>query len=113
MCLSVSSNGARAVSQRSISVSIHFLAGEFDEHLMWPFPGAIFTITAINQRANKSNKSVYLELVGKDTLYIRSKQIDGSLDFGFGEFLHSDLSDYLSRDNSFKLKVHRVQFLPL
>ena len=117
MCLSVrpDCNKPRGNYKRSVSVYIHFLAGEFDEHLTWPFPGAIFTITAINQRANKCNKSVNLELVGQDTLYIRSKQIDGSLGFGFGELdflLHSDLSGFLSRDNCFKLMVYRIQFLP-
>ena len=69
MCLSVYSNGSRDASQPSLSVSIYFLAEEFDEHLMWPFPGAIFAITAINQHLNKCNKGVKLELVGKDTLY--------------------------------------------
>ena len=113
MCLSVYSNGSRDASQPSLSVSIHFLAGEFDDHLMWPFPGAIFTITVINQHPNECNKSVKLELVGKDTLYIRSKQIDGGLGFGFGVSLHLAISDFLSRDNCFKLKVYRIQFLPL
>ena len=117
MCLSVrpDCNKPRGAYKRSVSVNIHFLAGEFDEHLTWPFPGAIFTITAINQRANKCNKSVNLELVRQDTLYIRSKQIDGSLGFGFGEpdfLLHSDLSDFLSRDNCSKLMVYRIQFFP-
>ena len=112
MCLSVHPG----CNQGSISVNIHFLAGEFDEHLTWPFPGAVFTITAINQRANKCNKSVNLELVGKDTLHIRSKQVAGSLSFGFGapDFLfHSDLPAFLSRENIFKLMVYRVQFFPL
>ena len=110
MSLSVQSNGT------FVSVGIHFLLGEFDEHLLWPFPGAIFTITAINQRANKCNKSVHLELVGKDTLYIRSKQINGGLGLGYRvpDFLpHSDLPPFLSKDNCFKLMVYRIQFLPL
>ena len=115
MCHSVHPDGTKSRSIRSMSVNIHFLAGEFNEHLVWPFPGAIFTITAINQRANKCNKSVNLELDGNDTLFIRSKQIDGSLGSGFGipDFLlHSDLSGFLSQDNCFELMVYRIQFLP-
>ena len=118
MCLSVrpDCSESRGAYERSVSVNIHFLAGEFDEHLTWPFPGAVFTITAINQFANTCNRSVNLELVGKHTLHIRSKPIDGSLNFGFGapDFLfHSDLPAFLSRDNSFKLMMYRIQFLPL
>ena len=70
MCLSMYSNGSHDASRSSISVCVHFLAGEFDEHLTWLFPGAIFTITVINQRAYECNKSVNLELVGKDILHI-------------------------------------------
>ena len=118
MCLSVHPNthiSARGQSV-TVSVSIHFLAGEFDDHLMWPFPGAIFTITAINQDAEKYNTSVHLDLVGKDTLHVRSKQINSSLGYGFGVpdlLLCSDLTAFLRRDNSFKLMVYHIQFLPL
>ena len=117
MCLSVSPNGRMSDHGQYVSVSIHFLAGEFDDHLMWPFPGAIFSITAINKHAEKCNTSVHLELVGKDTLHTRSKQINGSLGYGFGVpdfLLWSDLEPFLRiRDDSFKLMVYRIQFLPL
>jgi hypothetical protein len=69
MCLSVYPDGSvskRIYESRFVSVYIHFLAGEFDEHLIWPFPGAIFTITAINQRTNKCNRSANLELDGRN-----------------------------------------------
>ena len=109
MCLSLQ-------PERSfISVSIHLLAGEFDEHLTWPLPGAIFTITAINQRPNKCNRSVNLRLDGEDNLCFRLRQMDGGLGFGFGApdfLLHSDLSGFLSRDDCFNIKVYRIQFLP-
>ena len=120
MCLSVYPNGHVNDRGQSVTVtvpvSIHFLMGEFDDHLMWPFPGAMFTITAINQDAKKCNTSIHLELAGKDTLHVRSKQINGSLGYGFGVpnlLLCSDLTAFLRRDNSFKLMVYRIQFLPL
>ena len=117
MCLSVYPAGSRKSDYESyMSVYIHFLAGEFDEHLIWPFPGAIFTITAINQRADKCNKSVNLELDGRDTLFIRSQQTDQyrclSFEFGASDFLsHSNLSSFLTRDNCFKLMLYSIQFL--
>ena len=115
MCLSVVPAKSRP-NGTFVSVSIHFLAGEFDEHLIWPFPGAIFTITAISQQVIKCNQSVHLELVGKDTLYIRSKQINGSLGYGYSspDFLpHSKMAPFLSRNNCFKLMMYRIQFLPI
>ena len=117
MCLSVYQAGSRRSGYESyMSVYIHFLAGEFDEHLIWPFPGAIFTITAINQRADQCNKSVNLELDGRDTLLIRSQLTDQyhclSFEFGASHFLlHSNLSSFLTRDNCFKLMLYRIQFL--
>ena len=113
MCLSVHPNSHWG-TKHSVSVNIHFMAGEFDEHLMWPFPGAIFTITTINQHPNKCNRSVNLELVGKDTIRSRSKP-DGGLGLGYDspKLLHSDLAGFLSRDNCFMLMMYRIQFLPL
>ena len=114
MCLSVHSVRKRG----PISVSLHFLVGEFDEHLRWPFPGAIFTITAINQRVNKLfNKSINLEWVGEDTLYsrVRRNLIQENLTGCCEKYFlsHSEIADFLSRDNSFQLMVYRIQFLPL
>ena len=113
MCLSVHSDRNRG----PITVSLHFLAGEFDEYLTWPFPGAIFTITAINKCINKFNKSINLELVGEDTIHSRGRQnlIHDNLNgFCAQDFLsHSDLADFLSRNNSLQLMLYRIQFLPL
>jgi hypothetical protein len=115
MCLFIYMHSER--NRSPISVGIQFLAGEFDEHLTWPFPGAIFTITAINQHPNKYNKSINLELVGEDTLHNREKQnliLDSLSGFCVHDFLsHSDLVDFVSGDNSIKLMVYRIQFLPL
>ena len=97
-----------------ITVSLHFLAGEFDEYLTWPFPGAIFTITAINERINKFNKSVNLELVGEDSRGRQNLIHDNLNGFCAQDFLsHSDLADFLSRNNSLQLMLYRIQFLPL
>ena len=85
MCLSVFPNGHSCVCGEFVSISIHFMTGEFDDHLMWLFPGGIFTITAVRQRGNKSSKSVHIEMNGKRTRQMRVKQIDGSYGFGCGE----------------------------
>ena len=117
MCLSVYPNGHTSVRGKYVSISIHFMTGEFDDHLTWPFAGGIFTITAIQQKGNKCNRSVHIEMKGKRTRQQRGKQIDGSYGFGLGEsrFLtHDDLilCNFLIND-CFKIMVYRVQFLPL
>ena len=117
MCLSVFPNGHSCVRGEFVSVSIHFMTGEFDDHLTWPFPGGIFTITAIRQRGNKSNKSVHIEMNGQRTRQMRVKQIDGSYGLGCGESKFLNNGDYVLRnfliDDCFKIMVYRIQFLPL
>ena len=117
MCLCVYPNGHSSVRGEYISVSIHFMTGEFDDHLMWPFPGGIFTITAICQRGSKCNRSVHIEMNGKRTRQQRVKQIDGSYGFGLGESKFLTHEDYTLRiflmNNCFKIMVYRIQFLPL
>jgi hypothetical protein len=116
MCLSVYPNGHSYVRGEFVSISIHFMTGEFDDHLTWPFPGGIFTITAIRQRGNKSNRSVHIEVHGNCTRRMRSKQIDGSYGDGVGESKFLDTDDVLRSfliDGCFKIMVYRIQFLPL
>ena len=64
MCLTVHPNGSPLTHHRNtMAVNIHFMMGEFDEHLQWPFPGALL---AISQCSNYCNRSVHLPLFGKD-----------------------------------------------
>lgn len=114
MCLTVHPNGSPSTHHRNtVAFNIHFMTGEFDEHLQWPFPGALVTITAICQRGGNCNKSAHLSLSGNDTVYVRSKQIDGSIGQGYGIFNfidHTHLSLFLKKDNSFEIMVYRLQF---
>ena len=117
MCLSVYPNGSRqSVVGTCVSVNIHFMTGEFDDHLSWPFSGAIFTLTAIHQHIHNCNKSVHLNLRrGLNTRCVRSRHIDGSFGYGYGvpTFLHhNDLKSFLNGD-SLKIMIYRIQFLPL
>ena len=118
MCFSVYPNGCGHTAHgKYVSVYLHVMTGEFDDHLNWPFPGAIVTLTAICQRRirNRSNKSTHIELRGEDTKYIRSRQIDSSFGYGYGLSLflqHNALPSFLNRD-SLEIMVYRIQFLPL
>lgn len=116
MCLTVHPNGHRCVRGRFVSVCIHFMTGEFDDHLRWPFPGGIFTITAIRQRGNKSNKSMHVVVNEVYNKAMRNKHINGiyGTEAGESEFLNiaNDLQNFLV-DDSFMIMVYRIQFLPL
>ena len=117
MCLSVFPNGHSCVRGEFVSISIHFMTGEFDDHLIWPFTGGVFTITAIRQRGNNPNKSVHIEVNGNRTRCMRMKQIDGTYGDGVGESKFLINTDHILRnfliDDCFKIMVYRIQFLPL
>ena len=118
MCISVQPNGARDAYGRFVSAGIHFLMGEYDDYLKWPFPGALITLTVMATQRNHSNFSIRFNLTGKDTKHIRSKQLDGGLGYGLevSKFLDhwSAFSNFLTRDQQcLQLMVYHIQFLPL
>ena len=106
MCLSVYTNRSK------IFVCINFMTGEFDDHLTWPFPGGIFTITAMKQRSSRYNRSVHVEMCDKHTRQMRVK-IDGSHGEGLGQSLvltnvdRHILGDFIVNDG-FKIMVYRM-----
>ena len=118
MCLSVYPNGNDSITRgKYVSVYIHFMTGEFDDHLNWPFSGAIFTLTAICQRRNCCSRSVHLQLVKENTRHIRSRQMDGTFGYGYGlcKFLDHRYLPYflIPNSDSFEIMVYHIQFLPL
>ena len=62
-----------------MSVAIRFLMGEFDDYLRWPFPGGIFTITAVSSNTLICDKTINLNVTGNNTLQIRSRQRENVL----------------------------------
>ena len=118
MCISVLPNGTGDAYGRYVSAGVHFLMGEYDDFLKWPFPGALITLTVIATRRDHSNFSTYFSLTGKDTEHVRSKQLDGGLGCGFNvsKFLdhRSVFAHFLTRDQQcLQLMVYHIQFLPL
>ena len=108
-------NGYGNARGNFVSASLHLMISEYDDHLKWPFPGALITLTAINQRGI-NNKSEHFEFVGENTLYIRSRQFDDNLqcELRMSRYLnHSILSCFLNNGNCLELMVYRIQFLPL
>jgi hypothetical protein len=118
MLIFVHPNGYGNARGKFVSVGLHLMSGEYDDYLKWPFPGAIITLTAVNQLRETNSKSEHFQLAGEDTLYIRSRQLnfDDNLTRGLriSKFLdHKVLSHFLDYRNHLKLKLYRIQFLPL
>ena len=116
MCLSMSPSTVAGKRDDTVSfqMNVHFMTGEFDDHLQWPFPGAIITLMATCRHSSFCNKSIHLELDGEDTTHARSKHIDGSIGEGYG----SAMSFHRKQQESFFIRdcltvmVYRIQFLP-
>lgn len=94
MCLRVDANGVGIGKGSHVSVMIHFLAGEHDETLQWPFQGTV-TVRLLNQRENSQHHEVtipFADVTPEDT---RSQVERGSMSpWGWGcqTFIaHSDL----------------------
>ena len=122
MCLSVYPNGLMDAKGNHMSVFFHMMCGEFDDHLAWPFPGAIINISAISQKTGfgammggRGNFGADVELMGQVTLDCRSRVFDGSYGPGYGRqkyVPHNVMQDYVVAD-SFKISVFHIQFIPL
>ena len=114
MRLIVYPNGRENACGKFVSAGLHLIIGEYDDHLKWPFPGGIITLTAINQQGIK-NKSEQFEFVGEDTLYIRLRQFDDNLQgLRISKYLdHSILPCFLNYGNCLQLMIYHIQFLPL
>jgi hypothetical protein len=123
MCLMVHPNGYQGVRGTHVSVYIHMMSGEFDDHLQWPFPGAIVNVSALSQRnaliggvvGSRGNYGAAITLSGQRTLQMRSRVYDGSYGQGYGQqqyIPHRILNQYLAGD-VFKIVVYHIQFLPL
>ena len=115
--------GYQGAQGNHVSVFFHMMLGEFDDHLQWPFPGAVITISALNQRnalvagvmGSKGNYSEEIVLVGQVTERYRSRVYSGTFGPGCGrqKYLpHCFLDQYLAGD-LFKTVIYQIQFLPL
>ena len=123
MCLSVYPNGHGEMKGSHMSIFFHMMSGEFDDHLEWPFPGAIINISALSQRravvggtmGSRGNYGAEIMLIGQNTREYHSRVYDGSFGPGYGQpkyIPHQYLNQYLAGD-SFKIVVYSFQFIPL
>ncbi len=94
MCLVVYANGYDDGEGTHVSCYIFLMRGEFDNHLRWPFRGAI-TITVLNQREDYDHCNVPIdfddETPDKYTEQVTSGE-DADNGWGYSQFIpHSEL----------------------
>ena len=64
MCLRIDANGSGDGKRFYVSVLVHVMRGEFDDHLRWPFQGDI-TIELLNRLENKDHYATTIRFSGK------------------------------------------------
>ena len=121
MCLSVFPNGDKEAKGNHVSIFLHMMQGEFDDHLTWPFSGAVINITALNQRnpalgrlvGSKGNVGVGMNLFTRDSRECRSRVLHGPYGPGYGRHKYIPLqylNQYLAND-TLKILIFNIQFI--
>ena len=125
MCLTIYPNGKNMSRGSHVSLHIHFMKGEYDHFLRWPFEGHITVLLlnqtgALMQLAAKATCGHYEKIFCLDTqasIHGRVRVTDaiGSYTSGWGydKFIsHEQLGEYLSGD-CLRVKIVDVLFFPL
>ena len=122
MRMAIYPNGHGTGRGTHISVFLSMMHGENDNYLPWPFPGAVITILFLNQRGTMKN--MMLESFGHAAAYLTiedtslefcARVTDGTHGPGRGFFKvvpNSQIGRYVVNDN-LKVKLHKIDFLPL
>ena len=119
MCLRVDANGWGRGSGTHVSVIIHLMRGEYDDHLLWPFRGEI-TVQLINRRADEGYVECTTPFDDSAPDSVACRVMEGErapAGHGMDMFIpHSALqcneswnTEYLCRSDSLEFRVTRVK----
>ncbi|XP_070555563.1 TNF receptor-associated factor 6-like [Ptychodera flava] len=111
MCLRINLNGTPSAHGLYVSLFVHFMQGEWDDMLQWPFSGKI-TLSILDQSDNMEAKQHLSEtLIAKPSLAAFHRPVSNRNHKGFGymEFapltqLESRVDQYI-RNNSIVIKA--------
>ena len=119
MCVAVYPNGLSSGHGTHLSIFVHFMKGEFDDQLEWPFNGIVTTLILNQQifitRSTGHHRNISRFDGSEDNLDYRLRVTDKSYNSGWGyqkALLHTKLEPYLSSD-CLKIKVLDIIWLPL
>ena len=115
MCLRVLCNGRGSGKGTHVSLFIHLMRGEFDEHLRWPFRGEV-TVQVLNQEGRRGHctKVVHFSDTTSDGVGCRVMEdvvgVASGSGLGFAKFVsHSDLRPKLLKNDCLRLCVSKIK----
>jgi len=122
MCISVYPNGTSEGLGTYVSVFVHFMVGEYDDWLDWPFQGQIIILFLSQQSllshlwdGRRGHQHQVVCLDDLKSLNYRTRVTNGTYSLGWGTeqgLSHLKLGNFLQND-CLKVRVHAVLFLPL
>ncbi|XP_064385161.1 TNF receptor-associated factor 4-like [Halichondria panicea] len=111
ICLKVYANGYGTDKGTHVSVSVHFMRGEFDDSLKWPFRGVI-SIELLDQVNGKDHKSYTNTYDDKtpNTTCARVTKGERSEGRGYSRFIaHTKLEPKYLRNDTLLFQIHKVE----
>ncbi len=110
VCLGVIANGSSFGKGTHVSVYIHFMRGEFDDLLKWPFRGLMFYQLLDQQGENHKNGTVIYDENVADSVSSRVREGEVSKgDWGQVKFVsHEELKPYL-KDDTLVFQIYGIE----
>ncbi len=110
ICLRVIANGSSFGKGTHVSVFIHFMRGEFDDLLKWPFRGTIFFRLFDQQGEDHKNATVSYDDNVADGVCTRVREGEVSKGgWGHIKFVsHEELKPYL-KDDTLAFQIYEVE----
>ncbi len=111
ICLEVYANGRGTGEGTHVSVSMHFMRGEFDDSLKWPFRGVISIelLDQVNGKDNKTYTNIYDNKVPNRTC-ARVTKGERSVGRGYSKFIaHTKLEPNYLRNDTLLFQIHKVE----
>ena len=112
MCLGVAANGYAQAKGTHVSVMIHFMRGEFDDQLKWPFRGRVM-VNMMNQEEDTNHVCWVFKLDDKvppgaaERVVREARNMTG---FGLYQYLrHTNLRPKYLKNDCIKLCVRYVE----
>lgn len=111
ICLRVVANGSLFGKGTHVSVFLHFMRGEFDDHLKWPFRGVVsFRLLDQQGGENHKNGTITYDDNSADSICTRVRDEEvGKGEWGYIEFIpHEELDAYL-KDDTLVFQIYEVE----
>ncbi len=111
ICLGVYANGIGIGKGTDVTVVVHFIRGEFDDSLKWPFRGAI-SCQLLDQVNGKDHETYTLPYddTTPDTSCTRVTEGERSLGWGVAKFIaHTELEPNYLRNDTLLFQIHKVE----